>query len=120
MSTTDGDGNQPRYLQIANNIRREIYLRHLTPGYRLPVARELATRFGVNENTVLRALRLLRSEGVIDFGRGRAVTVCRRLPDHQHAALEEVRAVLANALRAGSARNHLLAILDEVSRSVRT
>ncbi|MGI5132188.1 GntR family transcriptional regulator [Pseudonocardia sp. CA-107938] len=108
---------QVRYLEIANRIRREIHRRHLAPGTRLPVARQLAAQFGANENTVLRALRLLRSEGVLDFGRGRAVTVRHPLPEQQLAALEEVRAVLTNALRAGSSRQHILAVLDEVARA---
>jgi hypothetical protein len=45
------------------------------PGERIPPAVDLAAVLGVNRNTVLRALRILRDEGTVDFTRGRGVRV---------------------------------------------
>ncbi len=61
--------------QVAAEIRRAIANGEAGPGERLPLARDLAAVLGVNKNTVLRALRILRDEGLLDFQRGRGITV---------------------------------------------
>jgi GntR family transcriptional regulator len=61
--------------QVAAEIRRAIAAGEAGAGDRLPPAKDLAAVAGVNKNTVLRALRVLREEGVLDFSRGRGVTV---------------------------------------------
>jgi GntR family transcriptional regulator len=61
--------------QVAAAIRRAIADGEARPGDRIPQARDLAAEMGVNKNTVLRALRILRSEGIVEMGRGRAIRV---------------------------------------------
>src|SRR5438309_4428421 len=61
--------------QVAGEIRRAIAEGEAKPGERLPPAKDLAAVLGVNTNTVLRALRRLRDEALLDFRRGRGVTV---------------------------------------------
>src|SRR6058998_4443011 len=63
------------YEQVAAEIRRAIADGEAKPGERLPPAKDLAAVIGVNTNTVLRALRTLCDEGLLDFSRGRGVTV---------------------------------------------
>jgi len=61
--------------QVAAEIRRAIAEGEAGPGDRLPLARDLAAVLGVNRNTVLRALHLLRDEGLLEFRRGHGIKV---------------------------------------------
>ena len=61
------------YEQVAGEIRRAIADGEAKPGERLPPAKDLAAVLGVNTNTVLRSLRVLRDEGLLEFRRGRGI-----------------------------------------------
>jgi GntR family transcriptional regulator len=65
----DRDEAVPLHGQVAAEIRRAIADGEAGPGERL------AAVLGVNKNTVLRALHILRDEGLLDFQRGRGITV---------------------------------------------
>src|SRR6187401_955667 len=71
------DRQEPTELfeQVAAEIRRAIADGEAKPGERLPPARDLAHVLGVNANTVLRSLRMLRDEGLLEFRRGRGISV---------------------------------------------
>lgn len=73
----DASSPVPLHQQVEASIRRAIADGEASPGDRLPPARDLARVLGVNSNTVLRALHTLRYEGLLEFRRGRGVTVCR-------------------------------------------
>jgi GntR family transcriptional regulator len=71
------DRNDPAHLheQVAAEIRRAIAEGEARPGERLPPARHLAAVMGVNTNTVLRALRALREEGLLEMRPRRGIRV---------------------------------------------
>jgi GntR family transcriptional regulator len=75
MEVVKFDDRTPIYEQVAAELRRDIAEGEAKPGERLPPAKDLAAVLGVNSNTVLRALRLLRDEGLLEFRQGRGVTV---------------------------------------------
>ena len=71
------DRDDPALLheQVAAQIRRAIADGEAKPGDRLPPARHLAAVMQVNTNTVLRALRLLRDEGLLELRQGHGIRV---------------------------------------------
>lgn len=100
--------------QVAAEIRRAIGDGEARPGERLPPARDLAAELGVNTNTVLRALRLLRDEGLLEFRRGRGVSVAGT--PERAVMLEKARELADLARRHGLRREELVRLIDSVAR----
>lgn len=65
----------PLYLQIADELRRNIEEAVFKVGDRLPTEAELSERFGVNRHTLRRAMEVLRQEGIVGVERGRGTFV---------------------------------------------
>jgi GntR family transcriptional regulator len=98
--------------QVAGAIRRAIADGEAGPGERLPPSRDLAAVLGVNTNTVLRAIRVLRDEGLLDFRRGRGITVSGTAP--QGAVIERARELVAFARAHGYRRDELVRMIQSV------
>jgi len=98
--------------QVAAEIRRAILDGEAKPGERLPPAKDLAAELAVNTNTVLRSLRLLRDEGLLEFRRGRGVTVAGT--PERTAVLEQAHALIELARRHGYRRDELVAIIESM------
>jgi GntR family transcriptional regulator len=109
------DRNEPVGLheQVAAELRRAIGEGEARPGERLPPARDLAAVLGVNRNTVLRALRLLRDEGLLEFRRGRGITVAGT--SERGAVLARARELVAFARRQGYRREELIQIIESLA-----
>ncbi|MFJ2809958.1 GntR family transcriptional regulator [Kitasatospora sp. NPDC087271] len=105
---------RPLHEQVAGAIRRAVSEGECAPGDRLPPARELSRALGVNTNTVLRGLRTLRDEGVLEFRRGRGVTVAEGA-DARSELADRVRQLVADAARAGYSRNDLVDMIRGMS-----
>jgi GntR family transcriptional regulator len=67
----------------------------------------------VNKNTVLRALRLLRDEGLLEMGRGRAIRVTGS-PD-RGAVIAKTKELIDFARRHGYRRDELISLLHRLS-----
>ncbi|MGV9555092.1 GntR family transcriptional regulator [Streptomyces sp. NPDC003522] len=104
---------RPLHEQVAGAIRRAVAEGECGPGDRLPPAREISRALGVNVNTVLRGLRALRDQGVLEFRRGRGVTVAAGA-DERSALLERVGRLVADAARLGYGRADLMEMIREM------
>jgi len=98
--------------QVAAELRRAIADGEAEPGERLPPARDLAAVIGVNANTVLRALRTLRDEGLLEFRRGRGITVAGT--PERGAVIERARDLVGFARCQGYERDELIRIIEDV------
>src|SRR5579862_1671764 len=105
------DRDDPALLheQVAAQIRRAIADGEAKPGERLPPARHLAAVTGVNTNTVLRALRLLRDEGLLELRQGRGIRVVGS--PESSAVLAKVAELIQLGQRTGYTRTQLAKLI---------
>jgi GntR family transcriptional regulator len=96
--------------QVAIEIRRAIADGEAAPGERIPQAKDLAAVLGVNTNTVLRALRVLRDEGLLEMGRGRAIVVAG-IPE-RGTLVEKMKELIELGRRSGMRREQLVEMLQ--------
>ena len=100
------------YEQVASEIRRALADGEAKPGERLPPAKDLAAELGVNTNTVLRALRMLRDEGLLEFRRGRGISVAGT--PERGAVIARAKELVEFARRNGYRVDELVALIEEV------
>jgi GntR family transcriptional regulator len=108
----DRSGPLPLHDQVAAQIRRAIANGEAGPGERLPLAKDLAAVLGVNKNTVLRALRILREEGLLEFRRGRGISVAGT--PERGAVLGQVRNLLEFAEQQGYGRTEIIRMITDL------
>jgi len=104
----------PLHEQVAAAIRRAIADGEAVAGERLPPARDLAAVLGVNANTVFRALRTLREEGLVEFRRGRGVSVTGIAPQRS-PVVAMARELVLLARRCGYRPEELTELIERVS-----
>ncbi|MGH3261645.1 MAG: GntR family transcriptional regulator [Trebonia sp.] len=106
----DRDDHTELHEQVAAEIRRAIADGEAKPGERLPPAKDLAAVIGVNANTVFRALRTLRDEGLLEFRRGRGITVAGT--PEAGAVTARTRELISFARQHGYGPNDLIRLIQ--------
>jgi GntR family transcriptional regulator len=96
--------------QVAAEIRRAIAEGEASPGERLAPAIDIAAVMGVNKNTVIRALHVLRDEGLLDFTRGRGIRVVGT--PQRSAVLLKIDELLTFARRQGLRRDDVIELME--------
>jgi GntR family transcriptional regulator len=108
----DREADTGLHEQVAAEIRRAIADGEAGAGERLPPAKDLAAVIGVNTNTVLRALRTLRDEGLLEFRRGRGVTVSGT--PERGLIVDQARELVELARAHGYRRDELVRIINVI------
>ena len=110
LPEVDRDEPMPLHDQVAASIRRAIAEGEAKAGERIPQAKDLAAVLGVNTNTVLRALHLLRDEGLLEMGRGKAM---RETGDaEQGAVVVKAKELITLARRNGYRSEELVGLMQ--------
>lgn len=73
--------------------------------------KDLAAVFGVNTNTVLRSMRLLRAEGLLEFRRGRGILVAGS--PERGAVIQRARELVDFASQQGYRVDELIEIIED-------
>lgn len=110
LAAVDRSDPLPLHEQVAAGIRRAIADGEAGPGDRLPLAKDLAVVMGVNKNTVLRALHVLREEGLLEFRRGHGITVAGT--KEKSALILQARELVESARRFGYRKSEVIAMIE--------
>ncbi|MGD0453730.1 MAG: GntR family transcriptional regulator [Solirubrobacteraceae bacterium] len=113
LASIDRADPTPLHDQVAGQIRRAIADGEARAGERLPPARDLAAVMEVNTNTVLRAMRVLREEGLLEFRRGRGIRVTGT--PQRSAVVARARDLVGFARQQGYQPEELIAIIQSIS-----
>ena len=111
----DRSGPVPLHDQVAAQIRRAIAEGEAGPGDRLPLAKDLAAVLGVNKNTVLRALHILREEGLLELRLGLWINVVGT--PARGAVLARTRDLIEFARRHGFRREEIIQMIESLPES---
>lgn len=104
----------PLHEQIAAAVRRAVDEGTVSPGERLPPARELAESLDVSIHTVLAGYRQLRDDGLIDLRRGRGATVREGASSGRAGVVELARRLVEAAHRIDLDEEELVALVRRV------
>lgn len=74
----DREGPVPPYKQVAAEVRKRIESGEIPPGRRIPSLTEMEAEFGVARDTLQKAVKLLKEEGLVETVTGMGVFVVQR------------------------------------------
>ncbi len=109
----------PIYLQIIEQVKLSALYGRYRAGDRLPPVRELALELRINPNTVAKAYRILKDEGIIDSRPGGGNFIAQQensaaMLQREDAIREELKTILAKAEILGVNHQRLTEIYNEL------
>lgn len=114
--------DRPIWLQLVEMLTRRIVSAHYPAGTRMPSVRELAAEFGVNPNTMQRALSAMEESGLVEAQRssGRFVTrdTARIAQKREALAQSELEIFLERMAQLGYDRAETIRLLNVKEETV--
>ena len=108
----DFDPNLPIYIQVMEEIKKEIFASEYLPG------RELALEYGVNPNTIQKALSELERTGIIYSRRalGRFVSEDSNLISElkKDVSLDKVKVFIEEMRKLGFSKIEVIKMIEEL------
>lgn len=77
----DREGPVPPYRQIADDLRQQIEDGTIPPGRRIPSTVEMEQKYNVARDTLRKATKVLKDEGLVESVRGMGLYVVDRSAD---------------------------------------
>ncbi len=108
---------EPIYMQIYNEVVKEISLGLLIPQEKLATVRELASELGINPNTVSKAYQMLEANGYIFSAVGKGSFVADntdKLAGLKEGTMNDLRKLMKDAVRYGVTLGEMRKLVDEV------
>ncbi len=116
--TVDPRSGVPIYVQLIDQVKRNVAVGALTGGEQLPTVKALAIELTVNPNTVARAYRELERDGVIETSPGRGSFVRAEVADGEvrravsDVAETQINAAIREVRTLGVELDHARAMID--------
>lgn len=110
--------NLPIYLQVMTEIKKEIFIKKYLPGAKIASVRELAGAYGVNPNTIQKALSELERTGIIYSKRalGRYVCEDETLIEElkKEASINKIYNFVSEMAELGFAKDEIITMIREL------
>ncbi len=121
--SVDFNANIPIYVQVMNDIQRKIVKGTYRPNDKIESVRDLAIQYGVNPNTIQRALQELEREGLLRSERTTGRFICddpeRIQLCRKNLAAQFAEEYLRNVNSIGMTAEEGMDLLKEASRNRR-
>lgn len=118
------DGKRPIYLQLMEDLQNRIVAGELPPGSRLDSVRDLALVYGVNPNTLQRALNELERLELLKVQRtsGRFVTTDNgRIKElRKQMAAKHIDQLIQSLIRLGFGQEEILELVEKKLKELKT
>ncbi|MBM7581442.1 GntR family transcriptional regulator [Caldicoprobacter guelmensis] len=104
----------PIYVQIVDKLKTLINSGQIKPGEYLPSVRALAQSLGVNMHTVLKAYKVLESEGIVKVERGEGYMVVKTDEKAQREVLDELSKLILKAQMLNVKKSEIISLVNKI------